>query len=128
MLSDQGGRGLSVDRTRRLTRHIVQALDLVARATREGGLTGELLDTRARVQITLKQFAAAERDLGEALSHEPTALRWFHVAVLRMSQSPPVPTEAAEAFAKAKRRGLDASSIHPADLAIYRGLEQTAGK
>lgn len=29
VLSDQGGRGLSVDRTRRLTRHVVQALDLV---------------------------------------------------------------------------------------------------
>ena len=100
-----------------------RALDLVARATREGGLTGELLDTRARIQITLKQFNAAARDLDEAIRHEPTALRWFHVAVLLMSQSPPAPDEAAKDFAEAKRRGLDARSIHPADLPIYRVLE-----
>jgi predicted Zn-dependent protease len=103
-----------------------KALDLVARATREGGLTGELLDTRARVRITLKQFDAAERDLAEAIGHEPTALRWFHVAVLRMSQSPQQVVEAGKAFAEATRRGLDERSIHPADLPTYRVLEAAA--
>lgn len=101
-----------------------KALDLVTRATREGGLTGDLLDTRARVRITLKQFKQAENDLAEAIAHEPTALRWFHVAVLRMSQAPPVPEEAAKAFIEAKRRGLDARSIHPADLPTYRVLDK----
>jgi tetratricopeptide (TPR) repeat protein len=100
-----------------------KALDLVARATREGGLSGDLLDTRARVRITLKQFAEAERDLAEAIAHEPTALRWFHVAVLRSSQTPAAPVEAGKAFAEAKRRGVDARSIHPADLPTYRVLE-----
>jgi tetratricopeptide (TPR) repeat protein len=105
-----------------------RALDLVARATREGGLTGELLDTRARVQITLRQYQKAEQDLGEAISHEPTALRWFHVALLRMSRTPADPTEAAKAFAEARRRGLDARGIHPADLPMYRVLEQATAK
>ena len=100
-----------------------KALDLVTRATREGGLTGDLLDTRARVRITLKQFAAAEGDLAEAISHDPTALRWFHVALLRMSQTPQATTEAGKAFAEAKRRGLDARTIHPADLPTFRVLE-----
>ncbi|HEY1189638.1 MAG TPA: hypothetical protein VGE74_18470, partial [Gemmata sp.] len=100
-----------------------KALGLVARATREGGLTGELLDTRARVQITLKQFDAAERDLAEAISHEPTPLRWFHVALLRMSQSPQKPAEAQKAFAEAKRRGLEAKSVHPADLPVFKVLD-----
>jgi tetratricopeptide (TPR) repeat protein len=100
-----------------------RAFDLVNRATREGGLTGELLDTRARIQITLKQFKQAELDLAEAISHDPTPLRWFHVAVLRMSQTPQAPTEAAKAFAEAKRRGIDTRSIHPADLPTYRVLE-----
>jgi tetratricopeptide (TPR) repeat protein len=103
-----------------------RALDLVARATREVGLTGELLDTRARIQITLKQFDAAARDLNVAINHEPTPLRWFHVAVLRTNQTPPAPDEAARAFAEAKRRGLDARNIHPADLPTFRVLE--AGK
>jgi tetratricopeptide (TPR) repeat protein len=101
-----------------------RALDLVTRATREGGLTGDLLDTRARVRITLKQFAEAERDLAEAISHDPNALRWFHVAVLRMSQTAPAKEEAAKAFAEAKRRGLDARNIHPADLPIFRLLDK----
>jgi tetratricopeptide (TPR) repeat protein len=101
-----------------------KALDLVARATREGGLTGDLLDTRARVRLTLKQFDAAERDLAEAIAHEPTALRWFHVAVLRMSQNPPKPEEAGKAFDEAKRRGLDPRGIHPADLPTYRALDK----
>jgi len=95
----------------------------VARATREGGLSGDLLDTRARVRITLKQFDAAGRDLTEAIAHEPTALRWFHIALLRMSQTPQEAEEAAKAFAEAKRRGLDERSIHPADVAVYRALE-----
>jgi hypothetical protein len=103
-----------------------RGLDLVARATRESGLTGELLDTRARIQITLKQFDAAGRDLAEAINYQPTALRWFHVAVLRMNRSPPAPAEAAQAYAEAKRRGLDVRGIHPADLPTYRVLE--AGK
>ena len=42
-----------------------RARELVARATREIGLTGDLLDTRARIEITLKQFeqAAARVDV-----------------------------------------------------------------
>src|SRR5262249_31765669 len=92
-----------------------KALDLITRATRERGLTGDLLDTRARVRITLKSFKEAESDLAEAISHDPSALRWFHVALLRMSQTTPAPKEAAKAFAEAKRRGLTEKMIHPAD-------------
>ena len=36
-----------------------RAQELVARATREVGLSGDLLDTRARVRITLKLFGVA---------------------------------------------------------------------
>jgi tetratricopeptide (TPR) repeat protein len=99
-----------------------RALELVTRATREGGLTGDLLDTRARVRITLKQFAEAERDLAEAIAHEPTALRWFHVALLRTLQTPPNPAQAKGAFAEAVKRGLDERSVHPADAATFRAL------
>ena len=100
-----------------------KALELVTLATREGGLTGDLLDTRARVRITLKQFPEAAGDLTEAITHDPTALRWFHVAVLRMSQTPQAKDQAEKAFVEAKRRGLDARNIHPADLPTYRVLE-----
>src|SRR5262249_11882563 len=100
-----------------------KALELITLATRERGLTGDLLDTRARVRITLKQFKDAEADLAEAISHDPSALRWFHVALLRMGQPPPPKAEAVRAFAEAKRRGLSERMIHPADLPTYRVLE-----
>lgn len=106
-----------------------RAQELVARATREVGLTGDLLDTRARVRITLKLFNEAERDLGEAIRLEPTALRWFHLAVSRFGQTPPKTDDAAKAFKEAKRRGLEPRSIHPADLPMFQILNagKTAG-
>ena len=100
-----------------------RAMDLLDRATREAGLTGELLDTRARVRITLKQFKLADLDLEDAMTQEATALRWFHLAVLRMSQSPPEREEALKAFHEARLRGLDPKVIHPADVPTYRVLE-----
>jgi tetratricopeptide (TPR) repeat protein len=100
-----------------------RALQLVARATREVGLTGDLLDTRARVRITLKQFKEAERDLDDAIRLEPTALRWFHLAVSRLGQTPPKADDAAKAFTEAKRRGLDSRGIHPADLPTFKVLD-----
>src|SRR5262249_41886438 len=100
-----------------------KAMDLITRATRGRGLTGDLLDTRARVRITLKEFKKAEEDLAEAISHDPSPLRWFHVAVLRMNQTKPAKEEAAKAFAEAKRRGLTERMIHPADLPTYRVLD-----
>jgi len=97
-----------------------ESLDLLDRATREAGATGELLDTRARARVTLKQFAAAERDLREALVQDATALRWFHLALLQSSLSPPQPDEAARAFREARARGLDPRSVHPRDLAAFK--------
>jgi tetratricopeptide (TPR) repeat protein len=104
-----------------------RALSLVARATREVGLTGDLLDTRARVRITLKQFEQAERDLDDAIRLEPTPLRWFHLALSRLGQAPAKQDDAAKAFREAKRRGLDPRGIHPADLPTY-GVLDAGGK
>jgi len=106
-----------------------RALELVNRATREIGMTGELLDTRARVRITLKQFTEAERDLNDAIRFEPTALRWFHLAVSRLGQTPPRADDADKAFREAKRRGLQIKSVHPADRPIFEALNAkvTAG-
>jgi len=100
-----------------------RARELIDRATREVGLTGDLLDTRARVEITLKLFEKAEQDAREAIRQDPTPLRWFHLAVAKLSQSPPQKDEAAKAFHEARARGLDPKGIHPADLPVYRVLE-----
>ena len=101
-----------------------RALDLIARAVREIGLTGELLDTRARVRITRKEFDKAEKDLSEAQAQDRTALRLFHVALLMTERTPANPKEAAKAFAEARTKGLDAKLIHPADLPTFRVLDK----
>ncbi len=100
-----------------------RALALLAQATREVGLSGDLLDTRARARITLKQYEQANRDLTDAIRTAPTALRWFHLAVSRLGQSPTEKDEAAKAFREAKRRGLEVKGIHPADRGTYDVLE-----
>ncbi|OWK39713.1 tetratricopeptide repeat protein [Fimbriiglobus ruber] len=97
-----------------------QALALVDRAVGEVGVTGELLDTRARVRIAAKQYEMAEKDLVEALAQEKTPLRMFHLALAKEGQTPSRKSEAREAFRKAKDRGLDPRSVHPADLPQYR--------
>lgn len=98
-----------------------KAIELLERAVREAGLTGELLDTRARARITLKQLAAADRDLTEAMTQEATALRWFHRAILRQAEGDR--EEAVAAFREAVKRGVDVKLIHPADLPAFRVLE-----
>lgn len=100
-----------------------RAVALLDRAAREAGVTADLLDTRARARITLREFAAADRDLTDALAREASALRWFHVAVLRLALPSPQPAEAAAAFREAKARGLDAKTVHPADAAVFRQLD-----
>ncbi len=101
------------------------ALALIDRAVSEMGLTGELLDTRARVRIAAKQFELAERDLREALTQEKTPLRMFHLALAKQGQTPPRETEARDAFRQAKNRGLEPAIVHPADLPMFRVLEAT---
>jgi tetratricopeptide (TPR) repeat protein len=100
-----------------------RALELLERAMREAGLTGDLLDTRARVRMTLKQLPQAERDLKESMKQEATGLRYFHRSLLRLAQSPANHDEALKDFREGRSRGLDSRIVHPADLPTYRVLE-----
>lgn len=99
-----------------------KALQLVNRAIQKVGLTGDLLDTRARIRISLKQWSEAEQDLQEAIYLEATALRFFHKAILYLEQSPPRTVQAQEAMALALKYGLDPRQIHPADRPLFDRL------
>ena len=46
-----------------------------------GGPRAELLDTRAKVHLTLGQTASAVKDLEQATAENPTAPRYFHLAL-----------------------------------------------
>jgi tetratricopeptide (TPR) repeat protein len=99
-----------------------RALDLIARAIRETGVTAELLDTRARARIAARQFVPAEEDLTESLRQARTPLRLFHYALAKESQIPPRRQEAQKAFDEARERGLEPKAVHPDDLPMYREL------
>lgn len=98
-----------------------QANELIERAMKEKGLTGELLDTRARIRISAKQYELAEKDAAEALRYEKTAMRYFHLSVAMNSQKKP---DADRAFREAKSRGLEPIQLHPADRESYRRLDE----
>ena len=99
-----------------------QALELIDRAAAEIGLTPDLLDTRARIRISAKQFDLAENDLREALTQQKTPLRMFHMALAKEGRTP-ADEEARRSFRQAKEKGLEPRSVHPADLPSYRRLE-----
>ncbi len=97
-----------------------RAIELVDRAARETGLTGELLDTRARIRIAARQPELAERDAAEALRQERTPLRYFHLALAQRERSP----DAGRAtLREARRRGLDAKTVHPLDRDLLARFE-----
>lgn len=105
-----------------------RALGMVDRAVRVVGLTGELLDTRARVKIARKEYPAAEQDLVGALKQEQTALRLFHLALAEHLQGGAKSEDAGKHFREAKERGLRAVMVHPADRDTFAEFETKYGK
>ncbi len=93
-----------------------RAAELVERAVRVVGQTGELLDTRARAKIARKDYAAAERDLLSAVKSEPTGLRLFHLCLAERAQGK---ASAGDHFREAVGLGLKANRVHPSDTAVY---------
>jgi tetratricopeptide (TPR) repeat protein len=98
-----------------------EALAHIARAATEAGLTGELLDTRARVKLAMGDAAGAIADASEALRYEKTALRFFHLALATQSLKP---EESTKYFAEAMKLGLTEKHVHPMDRAAFRLLSK----
>ncbi len=96
--------------------------ELLDRAAREVGLTGELLDTRARMRIAAKQYDAAEQDLKHALALDKTPLRLFHLALVNDERTPRKSAEAKGWFDQAVAKGLDERMLHPADVEKYKAM------
>lgn len=105
-----------------------RALQMIDKAARAVGLTGDLLDTRARVKIAQKDFDAARRDLEAALKSEQTALRLFHLALADHLQGGDKVNDAGKHFREAKEKGLRAVAVHPADRDTFAEFERKYGK
>ncbi|WP_020473845.1 tetratricopeptide repeat protein [Zavarzinella formosa] len=100
-----------------------EALALADKAIRQSGVNPELLDTRARILISVGQFPEAKQSLQEALNVSQTGLRYFHLALWHLKQDQR--DEAKRIFREAVNRGLDQKNVHPADRGVYRELLAT---
>jgi tetratricopeptide (TPR) repeat protein len=99
------------------SRESTEALELVNRAMAIDGPGPNLLDTRAVVHLALGRGDAALKDLERAVSIDPTAGVYFHLArAYLMSKDR---SAAAAAWRKAKAAGLTAAALHPLERKIY---------
>jgi tetratricopeptide (TPR) repeat protein len=92
-----------------------EAKTLIDRALDIGGPRPELLDTRAVVNLALKESGKAIADLQRALAESPSGIQYFHLA--RAHEQAKDPKAAAAALEQAKKLGLKRQNLHPIEVA-----------
>jgi tetratricopeptide (TPR) repeat protein len=105
-----------------------RALKMIDQAVRAVGLTGELLDTRARVKIARKEYDSARRDLDGAMKQDQTPLRLFHLALAEHLLGGEAAADAGKHFREAKEKGLKAVTVHPSDRDVFAEMEKKYAK
>jgi tetratricopeptide (TPR) repeat protein len=97
-----------------------EALKYVQNAVEISGLDGELLDTRAVVQLSRGRGDLAVNDMKEAIAQMPTPLRYFHLA--QAHHLTKNHKAAADALQKAKKLGFQPNQLHALELVKYQQL------
>jgi tetratricopeptide (TPR) repeat protein len=97
-----------------------EALAMINRAIDKAGSLPQLLDTRAFVQLAIKNHGGAREDLEKAAQAMPSATHYFHLARSHgMAKDLPA---ASAALNRAKAAGLDPDRLHPLERASYQRL------
>src|SRR5262249_37760474 len=97
-----------------------EGLEVIDRAIRLAGPVGELLDTRAVIELRMGLPIQAIKDLQEAIADASTPNRLFHFAqpnFLANNKS-----EAQSALQKATSLGFKVDSLHPLERPAYKSL------
>lgn len=97
-----------------------EALRQINRAIGAVGPRGELLDTRAMVQLKRGRPAEALADLQDAVRESLTPTRCFHLARAHL-EAKDRPAAARE-LRRAADLGLQAAHLHPVEQVVYRRL------
>jgi cellulose synthase operon protein C len=100
-----------------------EALQLIEGAIRQLGVSAELLDTRARIYLSMGNDTLAESDLTDAIQQQNTSLRRFHQSLLYHKQGNQ--GKAVTAFEQARKLGLTSRMIHPSDLDFFLEMSRT---
>jgi tetratricopeptide (TPR) repeat protein len=101
-----------------------EALELVQRAITIAGPLADLLDTRAKVYLSLGRSAEAIQDLEDAINEAPTAKRYFQLALAEERNRNP--SAAKTAFSLARRYGIDARDLHPDDARMFERMAKSS--
>jgi tetratricopeptide (TPR) repeat protein len=101
-----------------------EALDLVNRAVKVAGPTGEFLDTKAVAELRLGLTSQAIEDLEGALRQAPTPARYLHLA--QAHRDAKNLSDATLAWQTAKKL-LKGSSVHPLEKRSYQELAEALG-
>jgi tetratricopeptide (TPR) repeat protein len=95
-------------------------LDLIKQAIDLVGPAAALLDTRGSIELRSGSLESAETDFSAAAADQPTATRWFHVALARSKLQKLA--EARQAFQQALTLGLTPEQIHSLERKQYAQL------
>jgi tetratricopeptide (TPR) repeat protein len=99
----------------------MDALKLVEEASQILGPSSDILDTRAVVYISRKQYKEAIRDLELAVTDNPTASKYFHKAQAHLLAEEN--RAAVEAWEKAEGLGLTEKSLNRMEHELYEQLK-----
>ena len=98
-----------------------EAANLIDRAIETAGSSGDLLDSRAVVQLALNHPEIALHDLHKAIAHNPTASRYFHQAQAYFAIGQR--KAARESLKKAFKLGLREENLRGVELRKYKKLK-----
>jgi cellulose synthase operon protein C len=96
------------------------ALESIERAIELDGPQANLLDTRAVAYLANNQPQEAVKDLKEALTEQPTAHRYFHLAQAHHQAGEMA--AARDVFQRGVRLGLAEDKVDPLERDAYRRL------
>jgi tetratricopeptide (TPR) repeat protein len=97
-----------------------EALDWIQQALEISGPLASLLDTRGVVNLALGRDAQAVQDLREAVSENPTATTYFHLARALLAVKDR--QAAGQALRQAEAAGLKEQVLHPLERPAYKAL------
>jgi cellulose synthase operon protein C len=106
-------------------KELTEARALVEAAIAQAGPRGALLDSRALVELAAGESGAALADAENAVREDPSAMHFFHQALVRRANGN---AEAArDSFRKAIELGLAPAALHTLEVATFQDLKAQFG-
>jgi tetratricopeptide (TPR) repeat protein len=102
-----------------------EALKLVDAAIEAAGPVAELLGTRGVIQLGAGRVERAVKDLKDAVSQDPSAIRYFLLA--RAQNAAGERLAARVTLVRAQRKGLKEETLHPLERAAFGKLSSDLG-